>query len=96
MVRETNTELVATTTTATSSKKAKTKKAPPRASLVLYTKDAYPASKIRPWLQSFDYPVTYTPAMVSAQIKANEDAGLSSYIFWDAGNKYRSLKEVLR
>lgn len=96
VVRETNTELVATTTTATSSKKAKTKKASPRASLVLYTKDAYPASKIRPWLQSFDYPVTYTPAMVSAQIKASEDAGLSSYIFWDAGNKYRSLKEVLR
>lgn len=61
----------------------------------VYRKPAYPASKIRPWLQSFDYPVTYTPAMVREQIKANEDAGLDSYLFWDPANKYRSLKEVL-
>lgn len=61
----------------------------------LYAKPAYPASKMRPWLQSFDYPVPYTPAMVKAQIKANEDSGLHSYLFWDAANKYRSLKQVL-
>jgi len=61
----------------------------------LYAKPVYPASKIRPWLQSFDHPVPYTPAMVAAQIKANEDAGLTSYLFWDAGNKYRSLQQVL-
>ncbi|MEK7107239.1 MAG: putative glycoside hydrolase [Patescibacteria group bacterium] len=62
----------------------------------IYAKPAYPASKIRPWLQSFDYPVTYTPEMVSAQIKANTDAGLGSYLFWDPANKYRSLRAVLR
>ncbi|MDB5187754.1 MAG: hypothetical protein JWO50_274 [Candidatus Kaiserbacteria bacterium] len=61
----------------------------------VYSKDSYPASKIRPWLQSFDYPVTYTPAMVTAQIKATTDAGLSSYLVWDAANKYRSLRSVL-
>lgn len=61
----------------------------------LYAKPSYPASKMRPWLQSFDYPVPYTPAMVRAQIQANEDAGLTSYIFWDAANKYRSLKKAL-
>ncbi len=61
----------------------------------LYEKKSYPASVMRPWLQSFDYPVAYTPAMVAAQIKANEDAGLNSYLFWDAGNKYRSLRQVL-
>jgi hypothetical protein len=61
----------------------------------LYTKVAYPATIIRPWLQSFDYPVAYTPAMVAAQIKANEDAGLSSYLFWDAANKYTSLRAIL-
>jgi hypothetical protein len=61
----------------------------------LYEKPSYPASKIRPWLQAFDYPVTYTPAMVEAQVKATNDAGLESYLMWDAGNKYRSLKEVL-
>jgi len=62
----------------------------------VYEKPAYPASKIRPWLQSFDYPVTYTPEMVSAQIKANTDAGLDSYLFWDPANKYRSLMSVLK
>lgn len=61
----------------------------------LYTKRVFPAAIIRPWLQSFDYPVPYTPAMVAAQIKANEDAGLTSYIFWDAANKYTSLRQVL-
>jgi hypothetical protein len=60
-----------------------------------YSKQIYPANKLRPWLQSFDYPVPYTPEMVAAQIKANNDAGLSSYIFWDAANKYTSLRKVL-
>ena len=62
----------------------------------LYEKKSYPASAMRPWLQSFDYPVEYTPAMVAAQIKANEDAGLASYLFWDAANRYRSLRQVLQ
>ena len=61
-----------------------------------YKKPSYPASKMRPWLQSFDYPVTYTKEMVEAQIKANTDAGLASYLFWDPSNKYRSLREVLK
>src|SRR3989338_2830939 len=62
----------------------------------IYRKPSYPASQIRPWLQSFDYPVTYTPEMVSAQIKANTDAGLDSYLFWDPANKYRRLRQVLQ
>jgi hypothetical protein len=62
----------------------------------LYLKPSYPADKIRPWLQSFDYPVEYTPAMVAEQIKANEDAGLDSYLFWDPANKYRSLKAAVK
>ncbi|MEK9177280.1 MAG: putative glycoside hydrolase, partial [Patescibacteria group bacterium] len=61
----------------------------------MYAKAPYPSSVIRPWLQSFDYPVPYTPAMVKAQIRANEDAGLSSYLFWDPANKYTSLRAVL-
>ena len=64
-------------------------------SLQLYAKTAYPRSKIRPWLQSFDYPVHYTPAMVAAQIQATEDANIPSWIFWDASNKYLSLRQVL-
>lgn len=61
----------------------------------LYAKPAYEASKMVPWLQSFDYPVPYTPAMVEAQIRATYDAGLNSYVFWDAANKYSSLRKVL-
>ncbi|RJQ34704.1 hypothetical protein C4556_01790 [Candidatus Parcubacteria bacterium] len=62
----------------------------------VYTKPPYPASKMRPWLQSFDYPVTYTPEMVAAQIKATNDAGLDSWMFWDPANKYRSLRAILQ
>lgn len=44
--------------------------------------------KLRPWLQDNDYPVPYTPAMVRDQIKATYDAGLTSWMLWDAGNTY--------
>src|SRR3989344_2671095 len=54
----------------------------------LYTKESYPATKIRPWLQDFNYPVTYTPEMVKSQIQATYDAGLTSWLLWDPANKY--------
>lgn len=60
----------------------------------LYEKPVY-RGKVVPWLQSFDYPVTYTAAMVSAQIRATKEAGVDSYLFWDAANKYRALRQVL-
>ena len=44
--------------------------------------------KLRPWLQDNDYPVPYTPAMVRVQIQATYDAGLTSWMLWDAGNTY--------
>lgn len=62
----------------------------------LYSKPVYAKQKMRPWLQDFDYPVEYTPAMVEAQIRANADVGLHSYMFWDPSNKYSSLKQVLK
>lgn len=62
----------------------------------VYSKPAYDKAKMRPWLQDFDYPVEYTPAMVEAQIRANAELGLHSYMFWDPGNKYSSLKQVLK
>lgn len=61
----------------------------------LYRKPVYESEKLRPWLQSFDYPVHYSPAMVEAQITATYDSGLTSYLFWDAANKYHSLRTVL-
>ncbi|MEI6528154.1 MAG: putative glycoside hydrolase [bacterium] len=44
--------------------------------------------KLRPWLQDNDYPVPYTPEMVRAQMKATYDAGLNSWMLWDAANTY--------
>lgn len=44
--------------------------------------------KLRPWLQDFNYPVDYTPEMVRGQIQAAYDAHLTSWMMWDAGNKY--------
>lgn len=56
----------------------------------------YSADKIRPWLQSFDYPVAYTPEMVQGQIDADAKGGADSYLFWDAANKYTSLRQALQ
>ncbi len=62
----------------------------------VYAKPSYDKRKMRAWLQDFDYPVEYTPAMVSAQIRANAELGLHSYMFWDPANKYSSLRQVLK
>ncbi|MFA6446496.1 MAG: putative glycoside hydrolase, partial [Candidatus Paceibacterota bacterium] len=59
----------------------------------LYTKPAFDKNKMRPWLQDNNYPVTYTPAMVRAQIQATYDSGLNSWMLWNAGNRY--TKEAL-
>lgn len=45
-------------------------------------------NKIRPWLQAFDLGAIYTPAMVKAQIKASYDAGIKSWMLWNAGSWY--------
>jgi hypothetical protein len=61
----------------------------------LFTKPAYDKLKLRPWLQDFDYGKDYLPADIAAQIKATEDAGLTSWYFWDPANRYDSLKRVV-
>lgn len=45
-------------------------------------------SKLRPWLQDFDLHSDYGVPEVRAQIQAAYDAGLTSWLMWDAGNKY--------
>lgn len=45
-------------------------------------------SQLRPWLQDFNMGAVYTPAMVRAQIKATYDAGLTSWLLWNAANIY--------
>ncbi len=44
--------------------------------------------KLRPWLQAFDLGATYTPTMVHAQMQAAYDSGLTSWMLWDAANRY--------
>jgi hypothetical protein len=44
--------------------------------------------KLRPWLQDFDLGANYGVAEVQAQIKATYDVGLTSWLLWDASNKY--------
>ncbi len=44
--------------------------------------------KLRPWLQDFDYGGNYDVPEVKAQIQATYDAGLNSWLLWDAANKY--------
>lgn len=45
-------------------------------------------SKLRPWLQDFDYGGNYDIPEVKAQIQATYDAGLDSWMLWSASNKY--------
>ncbi|MBI2618403.1 hypothetical protein HYW58_03055, partial [Candidatus Kaiserbacteria bacterium] len=45
-------------------------------------------SKLRPWLQDFDYGGDYGAEEVRAQIQATYDAGLSSWMLWNPSNVY--------
>src|SRR3989338_3883433 len=54
----------------------------------LYRKKVFDANKIRPWLQDFNIGATYTAEMVRAQIHATYDAGLDSWMLWNAANRY--------
>ncbi|MEK7599020.1 MAG: putative glycoside hydrolase [Patescibacteria group bacterium] len=45
-------------------------------------------AKLRPWIQDFDLGADYDAKMVGAQMQAVYDAGLSSWMAWDASNKY--------
>ena len=44
--------------------------------------------KLRPWLQDFNYGGIYDTTKVRAQIKATYDAGLTSWMLWNAANRY--------
>lgn len=45
-------------------------------------------TKLRPWLQDFNLGATYGADKVQAQIQATYDVGLTSWMLWNAGNKY--------
>ncbi len=45
-------------------------------------------SKLRPWLQDFDLGADYTAEMIRKEKQAVYDAGLTSWMLWNAANKY--------
>ena len=54
----------------------------------LYTKPVYEASKLRTWIQDFDYGGDYDAADVRAQIQASYDAGVMDWMIWAPSNRY--------
>ena len=62
----------------------------------LFTKESYPRSKLRTWIQDFDYGGNYDVAEVKAQIQASNDVGVTSWMIWSPSNRYTAgalLKE---
>jgi hypothetical protein len=47
-----------------------------------------PKEKLRSWLQDFDLGATYNAKEVVAQMNASTDAGVPSWVLWDASNQY--------
>ena len=44
--------------------------------------------KLRPWLQDFDLGADYTPEMIRKEKQAVYDAGIDSWMFWNAKSVY--------
>lgn len=53
-----------------------------------FKKPVYPASKLRTWIQDFDYGGDYDAADVRAQIQASYDAGVMGWMIWAPSNRY--------
>jgi hypothetical protein len=54
----------------------------------IYKKERYPATKLRTWIQDFNYGGHYGPKEVREQFQATYDAGLTSWMIWNASNRY--------
>jgi hypothetical protein len=52
------------------------------------------STKIRPWLQGFDLGAIYTPNMLKAEMQATADAGLNSWLVWNAGSVYKQYANL--
>jgi len=53
-----------------------------------FVKEVYPATKLRTWIQDFDYGGDYDAADVRAQIQASYDAGVMDFMIWAPSNRY--------
>lgn len=54
----------------------------------VYKKPVFTASKLRTWIQDFDYGGDYDAADVRAQIQASYDAGVKDWMIWAPSNRY--------
>lgn len=54
----------------------------------VYQKPVYEASKLRTWIQDFDYGGDYGPEEVRTQIQASYDAGVMDWMIWAPSNRY--------
>jgi hypothetical protein len=54
----------------------------------MYQKPVYKASKLRTWIQDFDYGGDYDAADVRAQFQASYDAGVMDWMIWAPSNNY--------
>lgn len=54
----------------------------------VYSKPVYDGSRLRTWIQDFDYGGDYDAADVRAQIQASVDAGVDSWMIWAPSNIY--------
>jgi len=54
----------------------------------MFAKPAFPADKLRTWIQDFDYGGDYDAADVRAQIQASYDAGVHGWMIWAPSNIY--------
>jgi hypothetical protein len=54
----------------------------------VYQKPVYPASKLRTWIQDFDYGGDYDATDVRNQIQASYDAGVMDFMIWAPSNNY--------
>jgi hypothetical protein len=54
----------------------------------IYTKPVWESTKLRTWIQDFDYGGDYGPKEVRAEIQATYDSGLTSWMIWSPNNRY--------
>ena len=54
----------------------------------VYKKPTFDGSKLRTWIQDFDYGGDYDATDVRAQIQASVDAGVDSWMIWAPSNNY--------
>lgn len=53
-----------------------------------YQKPVHDSTRLRTWIQDFDYGGDYDAADVRAQIQASYDAGVDSWMIWAPSNRY--------